>query len=387
MTEKVFGETVKIKPQNRRFISAWDAGFDLSEPPPGNYGLIPVGDVFIWRHPDSGRFFRAELSGVWDNVFWARRIKREGAGSLEAVLTFKNWTAPWGQAELADGEELKSESLVWGYVRPGFGIGYRRQAPPGHNDNMLAADLIFEPGFLYFARDSDTTADFVAPHDTFEFRARLELRWDALQRNLLSLPQKGYAAGADMVYGYRTDWRNWGVNGAEAAGEGRKYESFTGYFLAAGGLPLTESKSQRLIGAIYAGSGHALDRFSAGRVGGGPDPLGEEYGSTSMPVLPGAAIREFFPEHYVIVRGDYRWQPVFFACLGADASAGWLDRLRRTGSGTVKKNGVLPSLGARLITGFFFNTRLKISYNYNFAVIRNGGYGGHEVLLEITGLL
>ena len=387
---RVFGETVTAKAGNQRSVSAWDAGLDLSEPPPGNYEILPVGDIFIWRHPDNRSLFRAELSGVWDDVFWARRIGGLGPGSrgsFEGVLTFQNYTVPFEQSELVDGEELKSESLLWGYVRPGIGIGYRRQVPPGGQSNMLAADLIFEPGFLFFARGSDTADNFLAPHDTFEFRTRLELRWDALKRNLLRLPQKGYAAGADIVYGYRAEWRNWGVNGAEPAGEGRNYASFTGYFLAAGGLPWVKSKSQRLVGAIHAGSGFQLDRFSAERVGGGPDPLGEEYGSTYRPVLPGSVIREFFPEHYVIVTGEYRWQPFFFACLGADASAGWLDRLRRTGGGIVQKDNILPSLGVNITTGFFFKTRLKIAYNYNFSVVRNGGYGGHELLMEISGSL
>ncbi|MDA8387246.1 MAG: hypothetical protein M0Z58_01115 [Nitrospiraceae bacterium] len=383
---EVFGRKVTVRPGNPRYVSAWDAGFDLSEPPPGNYEILPVGDVYIWRHPDSRSLFRADLSGVWDDVFWARRLKGL-PGPFEGVLTFKNFTIPAARSELVDGEELKSEALLWGYVRPGFGIGYRRQVPPGHESNMLAADLIFEPGFLFFARGSDTADNFVAPRDTFEFRTRLELRWDALNRNLLRLPQKGYAAGADLVYGYRADWRDWGVNGAEAAGEGKTYASFTGYFLAAGGVPWVKSKSQRLVGAIHAGSGYRLDRFSAARVGGGPDPLGEEYGSTYLPVLPGAVIQEFFPEHYVLATGEYRWQPFFFACLGVDASAGWLDRLRRTDAGIVKKNDLLPAVGVRLITGFFFDTRLQIAYNYNFSVVRNGGYGGHEFLMEISGNL
>ncbi len=382
---EVFGRQVTIKPGDPRSVTAWDLGVDISEPPPEGSEILPVGDLYFWRHPDDRHLLRAEISGVWDDVFWARRGR--GLGPFEAVLTFTNFTVPAAQSELVDGEELKTEELLWGYVRPGFGLGYRRQVAPGHQDNMLAADLTFEPGFLFFDKGPDAARNFAAPQDTFEFRAHLQLRWDALERNLIKLPKRGYAAGADLVYGHRANWRDWGINGGQAADEGRNYASFTGYFLAAGGVPWAKSGRHFLVGALYGGYGHHLDRFSAVRIGGGPDPLGEEYGSTCRPVLPGAAIDEFFPEHYVLATGEYRWQPVFFASLGLDASAGWLDRLRRTGAGIVAKDNLLPAVGVRLTTGFFFDTRLQAAYNYNFSVVRRDGFGGHEVLIEVSGKL
>ncbi len=379
----VFGSQVTIKPGNPRSVTAWELGVDISEPPPEGSEIIPFGDIYLWRHPDSRHLFRAELSGVWDDVFRAG----PGPGPFETVLTFNNFTIPFARSELVDGEELKTEELLWGYVRPGFGFGYRRQVYPGNQDNMLAADLMLEPGFLFFDRGSGTARNFIVPEDTFELRAHLQIRWDALRRNLLKLPQKGYAAGSDMVYGQRADWRDWGLNGAETASSGRNYFSLAGYFLAAGGVPWANSGRQFLVGALYGGYGHHLDRFSATRIGGGPNPLGEEYGSTCLPVLPGAAIDEFFPKHYVLATGEYRWQPVFFAALGLDASAAWLDRLRRRGAGIVDENGLLPAIGVRLTTGFFFDTRLQAAYNYNFSVVRHGSYGGHEVMINVSGKL
>ncbi len=85
--------------------------------------------------------------------------------------------------------------------------------------------------------------------------------------------------------------------------------------------------------------------------------------------------------------GEYRFDPVFFASLGLDASAGWLDRLRRTGTEIVKRNDVFPALGVRLTTGFFFDTRVQAAYNYNFGVIRHNAFGGHEFLIDISGNL
>ncbi len=391
----MFGRQIVIAPFDTRSISSWDAGLDMAGPPPEGNEFMPFGSLYFWRHPDSAHLFRADISGVYDDIFWARRINVKQnqkkpslrGGGMEAVLTFSNFTLPLARAELVDGRELKSEELLWGYVRAGFGVGYRRQLRPGQQDNMFAADLTLEPGFLYFGRGSDTGAGFEVPENTPELRAHLQVRLDSLKRNILKLAHEGYAAGLDLVYGRRTNWRDWGEDGAEKADQGRDYVSFTGYFLRAGGAPWTKSSRQRLIASINGGAGYHLDRFSAPRVGGGPDPMGEEYGSTWIPVLPGAAIWEFFPHHYAILTGEYRYEPFFFTYLALDAAAGWLDRLRETESGPVKKNSFMSSVGTRITTGFFLGTRLQIAYNYNFSVIRHGSYGGNEIMVQLSGNL
>ena len=38
-------------------------------------------------------------------------------------------------------------------------------------------------------------------------------------------------------------------------------------------------------------------------------------------------------------------------------------------------------------TGFFFNTRLQVAYNYNFEVVRHQSYGGHEIAVLFSGKL
>ena len=191
-------------------------------------------------------------------------------------------------------------------------------------------------------------------------------------------------AGADLVAGYRTDWQNWGMNGAMQAGSGRTYQSYTGYFLAAGGIPGIESDRHRLVGVVHGGTGHNLDRFSATRVGGGPNPMGEEYGSSVEPLLHGAVVQEFFPNHYLLLLAEYRFEPIFFSYIGVNASYGVLDRLRQTETGIVSKTDSFTALGTRLTTGFLFDTRLQLSYNYNFSVVRQGEYGGHEIIANIS---
>ncbi len=379
---KILGREITIEPRDRRFVSAWDLGAAVYVPTPQNAAVLPIGSVYFWRHPELRHLFRAELSGVYNDIFFTRPLG--SSADLEWVLTFNNYTVPVTQSELVEGRAVKSEELLWGYVRPGFGVGWRRQAPPGNDDNMIAVDLTLEPSFLFFDEGSKTAPNFVVPRNNFELRTHLQMRWDTLQHNVLELPHRGFAAGADLVYGHRTPWDNWGVNGSNAASAGRDYVSFTGYFLGAGGVPGIDSERHRLIGSVHGGVGSHLDRFSAPRVGGGIRPMGEEYGSTWRPILPGAVIYEFFPSHYLLAVAEYRWEPIFFSYLSFYGAAGWLDRLRMTNGETVRKDNYLGAVGARVTTGFFFKTRLQVAYNYNFSVVRDGRLGGNEITADIS---
>jgi len=380
---ELFGQEITVQPEDRRSVTAIDFGVQFNLPGADNRGIIPFGALYLWRHPDDHSLFRADIVGVYNDIFWAG--SSPDLGHFEWVLTFDSYTLPFYQYELVDGNAVKSEELLWGYVRPGFGFGYRQKVHPGHQDNMLAIDLTIEPGFLYFGKGSYTASNFVEPQNTFELREHLQVRWDALERNLLSLPHSGFAAGADLINANRTNWKNWGLNGSETGGQ--EYFSASGYLLGAGAVPGVDSDRHRLLGSLHAGIGNDLDRFSAPRIGGGVLTIGEEYGSTWRPVLPGAIIQEYFPEHYVVAVGEYRWEALFFTYLSFDASVGWLDRLRQTGPNlidTTSKNNIFSSLGGRLTTGFFFNTRMQLSYNYGFSEIRGDKYGGHEILLQIS---
>ncbi len=379
---EVLGRDVIVHPRQRRSTAAWYFSVALYEPGPEKSEISPIGVLDFWAHPDDERLFRAQVSGFYNEILWTRQLPR--AAPFEAVVTFENFTVPLAQAELVDGKLIESEELVWGYVQPGFGMGYRRQVPPGMQENMAAIDLLIEPAFLYFNSGSKTASDFVIPRDTLVLRGHLQMRLDSLERNLLELPHQGTAAGADLVFGRRTHWQNWGTGGKELAGEGRSYETASGYFLWAGGIPGIASERHRMIGLVHAGWGHNVDRFSAVRVGGGPNPMGEEYGTSADPVFPGAVPHEFFPDHFLFVTGEYRWEAIFFAYLGINATVGRLDRLRSSEAGIVKRTDTLTAVGARLTSGFVFQTRLQVAYNYNFSVVREGRSGGHEIILNLA---
>ncbi len=378
---EVFGREIRVAPRNRRSVSAFDLGVAVYEPPPEDAEFFPIGALYFWHHPDTDHLLRAEIAVISNAIFWSHSL---GPGPFEWVLTFNNYTVPVAQGELVDGESLDSRELLWGYVRPGLGLGYRRQVPPGHEDNMLAVDLIFEPGYQFFDDGDKTAADFVVPENTLDLRGHLQARWDAIERNLLDLPHRGLAAGGDLIWGYRPQWEDWGMDGANKAAGGRDYLSATAYAIAAGGVPGITSERHRLLGSLYGGIGHHLDRFTAPRLGGGPRPVGERYGTSWRPVLPGLAIQEFYPDHYLFAVGEYRYEPIFFTYLSLVGSVGWLDRLRSNDGEIYRRNDCFTSLGARVTTGFFFKSRLQIDYNYNFAAIRDGKYGGHEIVLQLS---
>ena len=378
---EVFGEKVVVPPRDRGQVSAWDLGLASVAPGVTESEVLPFASLYFWRHPDDNSFFRGVIVGVYDEIFFSK-----STGALqpwEGILTFNNFTVPIDQAEAVDGVRIDGEELLWGRVRPGFGFGYRqRLEKPGANDNMLSVSIIGEPGWLYFDRGHDTRNDFVVPEDTFEGRGRLQFRIDALERNLLELPQNGFAAGSDIVYGHRGHWRDWGPNGRESASDTQDYLSFSGYLWGASALPFLESERHRLIASLHGGTGGHLDRFSQFRVGGGPG--GEEFEAQARPLIPGALIEEFVTSDYAVLVGEYRWEAIFFCYLSLRSSIAYVNRDRFRVQKVSTSDDVLASIGGRVTTGFLFETRIQIDYNYNTGVIRHGEFGGHEVVAHIS---
>lgn len=379
---EVFGEEVTVQPRDRRSISAWDVGVSAVAPGVSESEALPFGSLYFWRHPDDETFLRAVVVGAFNDIFIAKST--DSLGPLEGILIFNSFTVPIDQAESVDGFRIEEEELLWGEIRPGVGFGGRWQlAEPAANDNMFAISLLAEPGFLYFDGGADTAEDFVKPQDTFEGRGHLRVRLDAIERNLLDLAHSGFATGADLIYGFRANWDDWGPGGREDASDTRDYVSFAGYLWGAGGVPAVKSERHRLVGSIHGGTGDDLDRFSKFRLGGGPS--GDEYEALSRPIIPGALIEEYKTSHYAVAAGEYRWEPIFFSYLGLRASVAYVDRDRFRGNEVKSRDDVIASIGTRLTTGFLFETRVQVDYNYNTDVLRQGDYGGHEIVAHISG--
>ena len=378
----VLGDEVTVPAWNRRSFRAWQIGLQINLPAPDDRLILPFGALFWWERPESNEhIFYGESVLVFNDIFFARRL--EPSSSFEIVHTFNSYTIPVALDEVVDGQAINSEELLYGYVRPGIGVGYREQIGP-YNENMFAFDLIVEPGYLYFHSGSDTSVNFIKPQDTFEIRTRMELRLDQLARNVLNMAHEGYATGANFTYGHRASWDNWGTNGQESSA-GQNYINFNAYLVGGTKVPFVDSERHRLLGYLHAGIGHNLDRFSAERIGGGPNPKGDAYNEIWRPILPGASVWEYTPDNYAIAAAEYRWAATFFTYLSASGGLGTLNPLRQTATGTQRRQTLFPFLGAQVVTGFFGDTRLTLSYNHNWGVIRDGESGGNELMLWIAG--
>ena len=151
------------------------------------------------------------------------------------------------------------------------------------------------------------------------------------------------------------------------------------------GLDPGSGERNRIYASLHAGVGDGVDRFTAQRVGGGPDLRGSEYETTARPWLPGAAYSEFFPEHYAIGSLGYRRELAFFAHLDLGGTLAWLDVDRQRAGGRARADETLVAVSARLSTGFVGRTLLQLGYAHNFDVVRDGSRGGDEFTVMVTG--
>lgn len=386
----IFGRDISVQPRDRRSITAWDVGGMAWYPAAESEHELPFAALYLWRRPDEQHFFRGTVSILYNDLLYAHSLTSDTP--FEVVLGFENDTTLSETALWADGERITPEELETGWVRGAVGLGYRRQIDSGWRlefaermdpkapDNMLAVRATIEPKYLYFVDGHDTSPFFVTPQDTFELQGRLALRLDAFERNLLDLLHRGWGVGVDGLLGWRANWEDWGFD--ERAERKRDWRLVQAYAVAAGGIPAL-SERHRFIGSLHGGWGGDLDRFSRPRLGGGPG--GEEYLSLARPRIPGATLSEFTPAHYAVAVAEYRFEAIFFTYLSARASTAWLERDRLRQGAVRREDDVMNSLGAQITTGFLFDTRLQIDYNYNFDVIRDGNRGGNEVLIHVSG--
>lgn len=382
---KVFGEEITVPSRNLRSVTGWKMGAQIETPQPDDRLALPAGALYLWRHPDERHLLRGEVTGIYNNLFWG--VKPDGWGDFEVGLTLNNFTLPSTWNEVYDGIKDSREEIYWGFIRPGISVGFRKSLETGRQDNMWQFNYILEPGYFYSGRDNQTSADMVLPKSTFELRNRLVFRYDNIERNILSLPHEGFAIGSDFTFGYRANWADWGTpENTFRKNDGQHYASFNAYAVGATNVPFLNNERHKIVSWLTAGVGHNLDRFSATRVGGGPNAMGMEYGSSAMPILPGTSIWEFYPENYAIGALEYRYELSWFTYLTAHGGVGYLNPLRPTGNNTLREsNELFPWLGARLSTGFLFDTMLMVDYSHSFNLVNAGDRGGNEIMLWLSG--
>ncbi len=370
-TRTVLGITFDVPARDRTTVNEVYAGVGWLPDGPDGKTVNPEGAFLLWRQRDGGaRRLRAVLLGLYDDVRWNRRIGR----NTDLVLTFENTTLPWARSEYAGGERLQSEELTWGSLRAGAGLALRRPLAPGHADNSFEASLAYEPGFLYFSKNSSTAApSFVAPSDSYEGRLHLRVRADAFTRNLLELPHAGWAAGLDAWAAHRAGWEDWGggPTGAHAAAQTRTWTALSGFALAALPLPIGDGR-HRILAGVYAGTGSDLDRFSAFRLSGGSNA--GDYETITRPVLPGAGLDEIASRGYVIASLELRAQLAFFLFLHLRGTLASVDRTVLDGTGVpIQRTDSPNAVTVGLTSGFLWSSEIELSFSRNSALESRSG--------------
>lgn len=378
-TARILGREIRAPSRDLRKVFALDLGIVATIPNTGGIPVVPIGAAFVFWRPDEDHFVDAIVAGIENDVLAA--WSPTGMGRFEIVTTLRSSTIPAARSEIIAGEQRKQIELVYGDVRVGAGLGYRRQVGVTVED-MMAFSVTVEPGYRYFKRGSDTAADFEMPPDTFEILVRARFRYDDFERNVLSLVHSGFGFGAEALYGHRGRVANWGIDGLQDGGNAQDFGLVRGYLQGARGIPWVDSERHRLEGAIHFGAGIDLDRFSAPRVGGGPST--DQFRAARRPVIPGAALGEFYPDRYVIMQGEYRYELTFFSYIGITGSVSHISANAESTSAEIGSPRWLSSIGGRWTTGFFFQTRMRINYSYNFNVIRDGSPGGQAILFDIS---
>ncbi|HKE62246.1 MAG TPA: hypothetical protein VKB33_07230, partial [Nitrospira sp.] len=263
---EVLGEPVNVPPRDRKNVTAASFGVEYLPNGPTFYQVLPFGALYVWRNSDDMRQrFRGTFSGPVNDLTY--NVGSHSSSGWELRMTLNTMIIPLGRAEYVEGQIIPDVTVEWSYVFGGFGIAYRRLLDPGHQDNALELSLTYEPGYRWFKGTSKTSPNFIVPNDTYEGRVHARVRKDALERNIMELPHRGYAFGGDFIYGHRTNWSTWG-GGPLGVSDEPEYLMGSVFALTATGVPFVNSERHRLITSLYGGIGQHLDRFSTFRLPG-----------------------------------------------------------------------------------------------------------------------
>jgi len=369
---EVLGEPVNVPPRDRKNVTAASFGVEYLPNGPTFYQVLPFGALYVWRNSDDMRQrFRGTFSGPVNDLTY--NVGSHSSSGWELRMTLNTMIIPLGRAEYVEGQIIPDVTVEWSYVFGGFGIAYRRLLDPGHQDNALELSLTYEPGYRWFKGTSKTSPNFIVPNDTYEGRVHARVRKDALERNIMELPHRGYAFGGDFIYGHRTNWSTWG-GGPLGVSDEPEYLMGSVFALTATGVPFVNSERHRLITSLYGGIGQHLDRFSTFRLPG--RPTGYEWEALALPMMPSVAFNELFPRRYGIGHLEYRYEAMFFLYPYIRGSWGIVEQARFLPNGSVTlQMDPMPALGGGVVTGAPWRSQVEINYSYNFGIYSDHGGG------------
>jgi hypothetical protein len=369
-----FGRKYILPPRNRENTAALVLGGSFFAPNLAGTRVLPIG-AFYWRHRWDDTRVRGTFSGVVNDFGVSR-----GFGRFELLGHLDNNTIPVARKEIDGGVEVTGSAVNWGTVNGRLGIGWRLPVAPYQIDNDLKLQLFYQGGYLYSQRSAETSASVKLPPATPVHGPLFRFRYDGLSRNLMELPHRGVAAGADLEFLQRADWSDASYGGAPFSGEAtRRYLKLSGYLDLVGGLPLL-SERHRVLASFYGGFAPygTLDRFSAFRIGGGPTP--SESDDLERQVFPGALFGQFPAAQYLIAALEYRRELFSFLYLHLRGTYGWLEREVFSGDRQLASGGG-QALSAALTSGFFWKSELHLEYSYDSSLLRDGTTGSNIILL------
>ncbi|HEV8328509.1 MAG TPA: hypothetical protein VGQ08_13590 [Nitrospiraceae bacterium] len=381
----LFGEEIYVPPRDRRSVTAVNFGINWIPNGPSQMEMLPFGALYVWRNWDEdNRRLRGTFSGVVNDVDYTIGLRSLSNWSL--IFTLDNFIAPLGRSEYVEGQRIRASELEWSYAFAGFGVGYRLPFNPFEQDSAINLVLTYEPGYRWFQGTKETSAQYGVPKDTYEGRIHGKIRWDALLRNLMELPHRGFSMGGDAIYGHRARWNAWGGAPFDTP-DFKNEQTYTlvyAYAVFASGLPAIESDQHRLITSLYGGIGKDLDRFSAFRLPG--RPTGFEWEALSLPMMPGVQFNELFPRRYAIASVTYRYEALFFLYPYVSVTYSLVERPRFTPQGIRNSTDSLPAVSGGVVTGAPWKSQIELNYSYNFGIFRDPGgapprEGGHGAFI------
>ena len=376
---EVAGKPVSIPARDRDYVRSLNLGGVFFSPQVGDEWGVPFGAFYWFKNKEQWRS-RAVISVFVNEVDVAREF-----GRFQLLGHWDNDTVPFPTAEIIDGKEVKSTSILYGTFAGGIGVGYRLPVAPFQTDNNFRLRLLYTAGYLYTDRVDETGPDVVLPPDTFVHGFRLRTDYDGIRRNIMELPHEGIAGGAEIEVGRRDHWSDFTFGGTVfSRDKTRDFFKVSAFFTGATGIPRL-SERHRLIGTIHGGYApkDTIDRFSAFRIGGGPFPY--ETDDLYRYWYPGAMFRQFPVSDFVIGSMEYRYEFLFFLYLHLRATLAEMNRpfLKQESPAFSHLDFIhdySQAYSAGITSGLPWNSQLYAEYTYDTSILRNG-VSGHSFLV------
>lgn len=380
LSGELWGHRFDIPARDRDYVRSFTLGGVFFSPKVGSDWGVPFG-AFYWKKNKAPWRSRAVVGGFVNELDVARDF-----GNFQLLGHWDNNTIPFPSDEIIDGKEVKSTSIIYGNFNGGVGVGYRLPVEPFQSDNALRVKLLYNAGYLYTGRVSDTGADVKLPPSTFVHGFKLSADYDSIRRNLMELPHEGWAGGVAVEVGRRNHWSDHTFGGTVFRGDKtRDFLKVSAFFTGATGIPGL-SERHRLIGILHGGFApkDSIDRFSAFRIGGGPFP--SETDDLYRYWYPGAMFNQFPASDFVIASLEYRYELLFFLYLHlrgtvAEVNRPFLRQDRFNLSHLDFTHDYSGAFSLGLTSGLPWDSQLYLEYTYDTRILRNG-VGGSSFLAQ-----